>query len=335
MSVSSLAGIGHAYWVQLLGTLPFSLGDAANPSVSSQFPTITSGAAIAALAFSLIVLRSQCLSQTVSSEGIGRIPGSLTAQSICLMFIPPALTAITAKYQTELQPGMAYLQVYVQSLGFADAVGAGLLYVRNAHRQLRSLTWAILLISLVATFVLHSSRNLSVIDHRNAYWRTPRELTASAMSGFRESSGLTSILVDRPYLQRWENPDFAARTLGEPLPFTIRSTAAVAAAGADRLYINYTSAVGIGAPGFAHVGRVDSSVPAASNTPPRDNIIVVVRPAPHTPPLLLEYFTVPPNSKRELHAIPVPAASPKENRYVVLKELDPIEIGSVRVIVRP
>lgn len=335
VSVSSVEGIGHAYWVQLVGGMPFALGDAACPAVFSGSPPMWVGTALAAVVFATVLLRTRHQSDSRPSDWM--LPASVAAQGACLIFAPPALTAITAKYQAELQPGMAYLQVYVQNVGLAMILGTGFLLIpfRGGSGRLR-LPFAIVIIALLTVFIFHSNRNHAVIELRNAFWTEPRKLTATAISNFRTDPSLIgTVLMDRPYLQRWENPDFARRLLGQPLPFTTRSTATLGSPGTNFLYVNYTAPVAPGAPGFAHAGRIDSSTPNTTTLAPTDNVIVVTRPAPHMSSLLLEYTTAVAGTDAQSQSVSVPARTDEDERYFSLKVPEPVQSGSVRIIVRP
>ncbi len=320
VAISSPAGMFQAYWVQLVGTFPFSLQDPATFQ-DTGWPSLKVAALVGTL-FCGFLLDRTIRRMRADTRNSSRILLSLGLQAVCLMVVPPALTAITAKYQAELKPGMAYLQVYIQNLGFSIGV---ITIIVAARRWLIEHRVGFLLVGLVTlTFVIHWNRNRAIIEYRNSFWHGPRELTAEALQALHLSEEAQGIMIDRTYLQRWENPDFAGRLLGRPLPF---ETGSQLAADFSRLYVNYTGCVPMGGAGFAHAGIILSG-----RVSPRENVIVVTRPPARAAASRLEYAVIEGDADLKVRTVDIPSSASFTRQLFTIREPDAIKPGTVRLV---
>jgi len=330
VEVSSPAKILQAYAVQLSSTVPFAAGDAYCPSIRQAFPKLGVESLLGTLLISFLLfklIRTNREHHAPQSARPLRV-SILLLTSLCLLFIPPFLPALTAKYQNELHYGTGYLQRYIQNLGLAMAVGVVLLWLSAKRRLVPALgTWAIG-IGIATTFLLHNARNVEVIETRNAYWRAPRELAAAALQASGSPQGVIGIIVDRNYLQRWETVDFSQRHLGTPAPFKLHQEYVSGPDDRHWLMLGYTRFASKTTPAFAYVGTVAGPEYSTNNT------LAVLRPLHLAINLLLEYAIQAPDGHVEQRTVPVLPVQSGQSVVFTLSEPQPIQRGSVRLVIK-
>lgn len=323
LAVLSPAKIWDSYRVQFTGAFPLALHDPmAGMARLIERPSSTwllfVGVFLAVIVFVVLAPKGTSDdSRTPAFTGLGL--------GLCLLVVPPALTAITPKYQNELRSGMAYLQVYAQSLGFALSVVGLWSWLSRSIRYAGALT-GFAAASLVAIFGLHLSRNLGVVQIRNAYWQNPRDTAATLLAACRNSPRPGQIVVVREYLQRWENRDFSAQYLGKPADFKALPLASLGQAESDRLIIDYAQYLPPGRASIAYAGNlVGRTTPAMLADP----VILVVGELAQSSGLMIEYGTV-----TAVVRVPV-TPDQSTGKRIIVRPARPILAGSVRLISGP
>lgn len=328
VQVSSLQSILHAYFVQLASTIPVFVGDAFTPSVWQHLPTITSSAIIGAVAITgLLMWLSRAANAEHQSLPIRKWIVSLLA-GLCLIAVPPALTAITAKYQGELKWGMGYLQLHVQTFGLALILGTALIWLRGHGNKTRTVLYGLGCGLIIGLFTCNVSRNSAVVEFRNAFWKAPREITALALQQWDRSTALNNIMVERDYLQRWETPEFTFRNTGEIIPLHPRNVPAPDYAAADWFLLASPNYQPGNQSAYAYLGRLlnaDCTV---------DNTFVVRRPPHGAPPVWLEYLVLSESGHFESYSQLVPANESGQSGPLILREPRQIKRGTLKLSVR-
>lgn len=324
ISMSSLPAIGHAYIVQLAGTLPLAVGSAGCPSVWHSLPPLVPAAGFAGLIVMFVLWRA--LRVDPAPTDCRRLLIAFCYGACCVL-VPPALTAVTAKYQRELAYGMAYLQLFIQNLGLAMMLAATLasLVAPKPWMRLARIGFGA---ATVAVLALHFSRNVRVIAYRNAFWLAPRQLAANALESMPDGAAAKSIVVTRDYLMRWENVDFSRRHLGRAVPFVPAGTYRQQPIPPRTLVLAYSRYVPRDAPGVACAGWLS----AGSCT--TGNVLVVTRPPGGAPAWSLEYEVEAPPAPAALRSRQIPPAD-DPSPYDVITEPARILRGSVRLVVKP
>ena len=138
--VGSPGLFGRTLFLQLLGVAPFSFTWAAPAAVRDARPDL------GIVAFFFAISRLVLWLAPRSSSGL---PRGLILFGFLLFAAPGLPVAVSSKYQGELSLGLAYLPVFVSSLG-AMVMGAGLL---QACRKSEAASWALAgVIAIVASF---------------------------------------------------------------------------------------------------------------------------------------------------------------------------------------
>lgn len=156
--------------LQLFGTLPLSFSwKLAVSSSVSEF-----GGALALFALLFFVL-SKSLAEVVQRP----LPraGEVIAIGLSLALLPAIPVAISAKYQFELHPGLAYIPVHVSILGLAILFGVWLDRLILSGRG-RAVAVAVCSVLAAATFV----SNVHIGRRAAAAFTAPRELTERALA---------------------------------------------------------------------------------------------------------------------------------------------------------
>ena len=144
----------------------------------------------------------------------------LSVAGIIFMVTPPLLTAVTAKYQEELRWGLAYLQVILQIIGCVFVL---IMFLSCIKRRLindeRRYKMVAICVAIGAGIIFggHSVANNVVNIRMNGYWKTPRDICGKVLAhySFDDKQGSPLIMViDAPWLNRWENTDFCYRYTG-------------------------------------------------------------------------------------------------------------------------
>ena len=140
-----------------------------------------------------------------------------------LIVVPPAFTAISAKYQVSLSYGVPYVQVFVQYMGLALAITGAWQWLQRAtptnakYRAIAQLAFAVV---LALTYASTLALNRLTVQQLNRIWHFPRQNLADALSLLSFGKDETPLfIVDRPSLKRWEWAPFAFRHTGHRATF--------------------------------------------------------------------------------------------------------------------
>ncbi len=328
IQVSSLQSILHAYLVQLASTIPVFVGDSMTPSVWRQIPTITPSAITGGVAVVCLLI---WLTRSASTK-IQKLPFHRwmvpVVGGVCFITVPPVLTAITVKYQLELKWGMGYLQLYVQTFGLALILGTLLNWLRGQRNKSLLALYGLGCVAIVILFAGNVSRNNAVVQIRNAFWKTPRDVTALALQQWDRSGEISDIVVERDYLQRWENSEFSQLHLGMSIPFHPRNVSLPSFPTRNWFLLASPTYQTDDLPAFAYFGRLRSANCTVDNT------IVVERPPNGAPNVWLEYMILKENAEIESFSHSVPANKSGENVPVILREPRQIKRGTIKLSVR-
>lgn len=140
---------------------------------------------------------------------------------------PPLMLSVSARYQKDSAPGLGYTQTSLTYIGVCILVVASLVWLRNAI----AIRWRIMsaapgwlaavLAGLIAGQTLLGSTWMA--DYLNQRWRYPREMFAVWLEATRSSPSSPRLLVvEHPWLSRWQNADFAFEHLGTRSEFITR-----------------------------------------------------------------------------------------------------------------
>ncbi len=131
----------------------------------------------------------------------GSIPFAFFVIPLSLLFIPPAVLALSGKYQFELRWGLGYLPVYLQAFGFGSLLAP---FLQHRGALLQSILPTIFGLILAAT----SLSNSRMVDYRNLYWKDQRSLIQNALENnfFQDLPEKTALYIINKAL--WDVPAF-------------------------------------------------------------------------------------------------------------------------------
>jgi hypothetical protein len=215
VQLGSAGAAGLAYMIQLVSVIPFSYLYLNPRDVMTHWQSDIS---LSQLAIALIggtgigVLVYRGLTEDFNIGHHGRRRMSLAG--VVLLFASPLFTAVTKKYQAELQWGWGYLQVTFQVIGCAFLAVAFMSWLASVtiHRRKRYLAASIctaLLAGLI--FAGHSASNQVAVARLNSYYRTPRNLCKTMMRHYpfpEDKQSRPTLVIDAPWLNRWEIWEF-------------------------------------------------------------------------------------------------------------------------------
>ena len=207
--------IGSTYMIQLASVIPFSYlywnpggfmtGWQGEISLSQLAMALIGGTCIGVLAY-------KGLTESCDMGRHGRRRISLAG--VILLFAPPLFTAVSKKYQAELQWGWGYVQVAFQVIGCAFLVLGFISWLASVtiHRQKRY-TVASICTAVFAGLIFagHSVSNQAVVARLNEYYKTPRDLCKTMLQHYPftgNKQSIPTLVVDAPWLSRWEIWEF-------------------------------------------------------------------------------------------------------------------------------
>ena len=210
-----LEAIPSAYFKQLVATLPFSCAYF-NPM---EFMTdwirdvsLTEGCISLVGGASAAILTYMALDDKLVPAISHRV--QLVLAGAALLLIPPALTAVSLKYQAELRWGWGYLQMPLQVAGLVFLV-LSMLFWGMSRISCRPQFHKLLLFCfsgmIGVLFFGHSMFNQQMIARQNAQATTPRNLCGTLLAHYQFGAppAVTPLLlIDAPYLNLWQTYEF-------------------------------------------------------------------------------------------------------------------------------
>jgi hypothetical protein len=130
------------------------------------------------------------------------------AFGLCLLLLPGLVIAMSAKYQFQLLPGLAYIPVYFAYFGACLLIFLIFYSIFHGLQRIlsKNLLSMILFISLSVVFLLNNQTNRSVIEILNEYFLYPRQTGEAALQSgiLAEFDQTTSKLVSNNENYLWE-----------------------------------------------------------------------------------------------------------------------------------
>lgn len=217
--------VARTYWGQLVSALPLSylIFDPQHFFEESWFDRqhlLPAGvAALAAFAATFYAAR----------RAIMRCPMRTILAGAVLLLTPPLLISFSLKYQQQTTSGLGYVQTVFSYLGFSlvlafvfDLIARSLIRWRRIHVGVLFLLAGGAALS-AGSALLGSYR---VADKINAIWRYPREILEVWLHARQESVRPDECyIVNRGWLNRWENFYFLAQHTGKPGRFVTQNEA--------------------------------------------------------------------------------------------------------------
>jgi hypothetical protein len=218
VSPGPISGIPKAYLIQLFSTIPLSC------AIFNPNGFMTNWWATVSLAELCIALVGAIGAGTLTNHHLINRLGfnhstlrRLLSTGATLLLVPPLLSAISLKYQTELRWGWGYLQITLQVVGLVLLLTAFLSWMENIFRRnSKWFTAAIFCFSSLTglVFLGHSLFNQRLVSRLNDYDKTPRELCRNLLEHYSFAAHPekpSRLLVDAPWLSSWEIPEYFYR----------------------------------------------------------------------------------------------------------------------------
>lgn len=172
-------------WKTFMGTTP--------PSLFQLLIALATGSCGALCLFQILKWRS--------IEEKSSVPLSNFIIPLSFLFLPPAILAMSGKYQYELHWGVGYLPVYLQSFGFGYLLS---LLLQKKPFPLSKIA------PLLFGFILGvtSLSNSRIVEHKNIYWKDRRQIIEAALQNnfFQNIPEKSTLYIVNQAL--WDVPGF-------------------------------------------------------------------------------------------------------------------------------
>jgi hypothetical protein len=284
-SFGSLHDVPRTFLIQVMGTLPltYSVFDPnhilhTNPAWVQDLVSLPSALAVLTCFGSLYFITGLITPKTNKHLIL------LAVLGIVFTIVPAVLLSGSRKYQTELISGLAYLPVYIQSAGYAMIVTSVICLLVNyriastTKRVLCAMSLALILLLSGAGFAVQRVSNSYVVASENSHWKNARELLGVALEHYTfDPPQNVTIVINSPWLNRWENSNFLFRCAGAGGVFiSLNQFFGDLSAKSDPreylntgnfYYVDYPPIVQMERPASLILGRIRSATMSKSNPP--------------------------------------------------------------------